>query len=82
MGIIKNVRSYAFSASRHYETMKGGASGAGVLMPFEGVSDDNSSLSIMEEAKLQLQNRRTLMILLGVLATLVIITVVTVLVKN
>jgi hypothetical protein len=36
----------------------------------------------MEEARLQLQNRRMLMILLGVLATLVIITVVTVLMKN
>jgi|GEM_PF-4880450 len=36
----------------------------------------------MEEAKLQFQNRRMLMILLGVLVTLVIITVVTVLVKN
>jgi len=36
----------------------------------------------MEEAKFQLQNRRTLMILLGVLVTLVIITVITVLVKN
>ncbi len=38
--------------------------------------------SVMQEAKLQTQNRRTLMILLGVLVTLVIITVVTVLVKN
>lgn len=36
----------------------------------------------MEEAKLQLQNRRTLMLLLGVLVALVLITVVTVLVKN
>jgi hypothetical protein len=33
------------------------------------------------QADLQLQNRRVLMILLGVLVTLVIITVVTVLVK-
>jgi len=36
----------------------------------------------MQEADIHLQNRRTLMILLGVLATLVIITVLTVLVKN
>lgn len=36
----------------------------------------------MKEADLQFQNRRTLMILLGVLVALVIITVVTVLVKN
>lgn len=35
-----------------------------------------------KEANLQFQNRRTLMILLGVLVTLIIITVVTVLVKN
>jgi hypothetical protein len=36
----------------------------------------------MKEADLQFQNRRMLMILLGVLVTLVIVTVVTVLVKN
>jgi len=36
----------------------------------------------MKHADVQIQNRRTLMILLGVLVTLVIITVVTVLVKN
>jgi hypothetical protein len=36
----------------------------------------------MKQADLQLQNRRTLMILLGVLVTLVIITVVTVLMKH
>jgi hypothetical protein len=36
----------------------------------------------MKEADFQFQNRRTLMILLGVLVTLMIITVVTVLVKN
>jgi hypothetical protein len=37
---------------------------------------------MMKEADLQLQNRRTLMILLGVLVTLIIITVITVVVKN
>jgi len=36
----------------------------------------------MKRADVQIQNRRTLMILLSVLVTLVIITVVTVLVKN
>ncbi len=36
----------------------------------------------MEEAKLRLENRRTLMILLGVVTMLLIISVVTVLVKN
>lgn len=36
----------------------------------------------MEEVKHQLENRRTLMILLGVVVTLVLIAVVTVLVKN
>jgi hypothetical protein len=37
---------------------------------------------MMKEADLQFHNRRTLMILLGILATLVVITVVTVLVRN
>lgn len=36
----------------------------------------------MEEAKLRFENRRTLMILLGVVTMLLIISVVTVLVKN
>jgi hypothetical protein len=36
----------------------------------------------VKQIDVQLQNRRTLMILLGVLITLVIITVMTVLVKN
>jgi len=36
----------------------------------------------MKQAELVAQNRRTLMILLGVLVTLVIVTVITVLVKN
>jgi hypothetical protein len=35
-----------------------------------------------KEAEIRLQNRRTVMILLGVLVTLVIITVMTVLMKN
>jgi hypothetical protein len=35
-----------------------------------------------KEAEIRFHNRRTLMILLGVLVTLVIITVVTALVKN
>jgi len=36
----------------------------------------------MKQADLVAQNRRTLMILLGVLVALVIVTVITVLVKN
>lgn len=36
----------------------------------------------MEEAKLRFENRRTLMILLGVVAMLLIISVLTILVKN
>ena len=39
-------------------------------------------VNFMEEAKLQFRNRRLLMILLGVLVTLVIITVLTALIKN
>jgi hypothetical protein len=35
-----------------------------------------------KEAEIRAQNRRTLMLLLGVLVTLVIITVMTVLIKN
>ena len=43
---------------------------------------DRYSFEEMKETDLQFQNRRTLMILLGVLVTLVVITVMTVLMKN
>lgn len=43
---------------------------------------DRYAFEVMKETDLQLQNRRTLMILLGVLVTLVLITVMTVLMKN